>query len=114
CRFPGGASNPETFWQLLHDGVDAVREVPADRWSIDDYYDPDPGAPGKTYCRWGGFIDHVDGFDADFFGIASREALRMDPQQRLFLEVVWEALENAGIPPAALKGSMSGVFAGTT
>jgi len=113
CRFPG-ASDPEAYWRLLHDGVDAVREVPADRWRIDDYYDPDPSTPGKTYCRWGGFLDRIDGFDADFFGIAAREALRIDPQQRLFLEVVWEALEHAGIPPRSLKGSKTGVFAGTT
>src|SRR3954462_7415250 len=80
CRFPGGADTPEAFWALLRDGVDAVREVPADRWDVDAYYDADPDAPGKMNTRYGAFLDAVDQFDAEFFGIAPREAAAMDPQ----------------------------------
>src|SRR5205085_3969236 len=109
CRFPGGSS-PEAFWQLLKDGRDAISEVPADRWDIDAFYDPDPAAPGKMNTRWGAFLDQVDRFDSGFFGIAPREALRMDPQQRLLLEVAWEALEDAGQPVEQLAGSQSGIF----
>ena len=87
CRFPGDADGPEAFWRLLSQGVDAVREVPPDRWNIDDYYDPDPTAPGKMNTRWGGFLKRVDEFDAEFFGISPREAVRVDPQHRLLLEV---------------------------
>ncbi|UFP94721.1 type I polyketide synthase [Gloeobacter morelensis] len=112
CRFPGGAENPERFWQLLRDGVDAIRDVPPERWSLADLYDPDPGATGKTCTRRGGFLEQVDRFDAEFFGISPPEAQRMDPQQRLVLEVAWEALEDAAIVPAALAGSRTGVFIG--
>src|SRR5712691_593879 len=112
CRFPGGASNPAAFWQLLRDGVDAVGEVPPDRWDIDALYDQDPAAPGKMYTRWAGFLEGVDQFDPAFFGISPREAATMDPQQRLLLEVAWEALEYAGLPPEQLSGSASGVFVG--
>ncbi|MFZ5515898.1 MAG: amino acid adenylation domain-containing protein [Candidatus Zhuqueibacterota bacterium] len=111
CRFPG-ANDPDAFWDLLHNGVDAVREVPKDRWNIDDYYDPIPGTPGKMYTRDGGFIDAVDKFDPNFFGISPREAMRMDPQQRILLEVAWQALERAGLVPAELAGSKTGVFIG--
>jgi acyl transferase domain-containing protein/NADPH:quinone reductase-like Zn-dependent oxidoreductase/NAD(P)-dependent dehydrogenase (short-subunit alcohol dehydrogenase family)/acyl carrier protein len=114
CRLPGGANDPEAFWELLRNGLDAIREVPDDRWKIEDYFDPNPGTPGKTYSRWGGFMDHIDRFDSEFFGISRREAVHMDPQQRVFLEVAWEALENAGIAPDTLKGSSTGVFVGTT
>src|SRR5260370_19774399 len=86
CRFPG-ADDPEAFWALLRDGVDAITEVPADRWNADEFHSDDPDAPGKTYSRWGGFLRQIDCFDADFFGISPREATAMDPQQRLFLEV---------------------------
>src|SRR5712664_520708 len=112
CRFPGGADHPKAFWQLLREGVDAIGEVPPDRWEIDSYFDADPDAPGKMYTREGGFIEHVDLFDAQFFGISPKEATRIDPQQRLILEVSWEALEQAGWPPDKLKGSRTGVFAG--
>ena len=105
CRLPGGAVTPEAYWQLLQDGVDAIGEVPADRWQIDDYYDPNPDAPGKMATRYGAFLDGVDGFDSRFFGISPREAASMDPQQRLLLEVGWEALENAAQAPDKLEGS---------
>jgi myxalamid-type polyketide synthase MxaE and MxaD len=111
CRFPG-ANDSRAFWNLLRDGVDAIREVPAQRFSLDDYYDPDPGAPGKIATRWGGFIEQVDQFDAQFFGISPREAARMDPQQRILLEVTWEALEDAGQVRERLAGASVGVFVG--
>src|SRR5262245_33834312 len=113
CRFPG-ARGPEAFWRLLRRGVDAIREVPVDRWDIDSYYDPNPDATGKMATRWGGFLDEVDRFDASFFGIAPREAVMMDPQQRLLLEVTWEALEHAGQAPGGLEGSPVGVFVGVS
>lgn len=113
CRYPG-APDPESFWALLRDGVDAVRDVPADRWDAHSYYDADPDAPGKsTTCR-GGFLGRVDLFDARFFGISPREAATLDPQQRLLLEVAWETLEDAGIAPDRLSGSATGVFVGIT
>lgn len=111
CRLPG-ANNPEAFWQLLCQGEDAIAEIPADRWDVDQFYDPEPGKPGKMSTRWGGFLEQVDGFDAAFFGISPREVERMDPQQRLVLEVAWEAIENAGIAPESLSGSQAGVFMG--
>ena len=111
CRFPG-ADSPAALWKLLQDGRDAITEVPADRWNVDDYYDPVPATPGKMHTRWGGFLDQVDCFDAEFFGISAREACFMDPQQRLVLEVTWAALESAGIVPDRLAGSRTGVFIG--
>jgi acyl transferase domain-containing protein/acyl carrier protein len=111
CRFPR-ASNPEQFWQLLLSGRDAVTEVPADRWDVEAYYDPDPLAPGKTYSRWGAFLDGVDEFDAAFFGISPREARPMDPRQRILLETAVEALANAGLAAERLSGSSAGVFIG--
>nr|AAW03329.1 CtaF [Cystobacter fuscus] len=112
CRFPGGVNTPESFWQLLSGGVDAVQEVPASRWDVNAYYDPDPSVPGKMYTRNGAFIDGVDLFDPYFFGIPPRSAVNLDPQHRLLLEVAWEALENAGIAPKSLAGTKTGVFVG--
>ncbi|MEM8809151.1 MAG: type I polyketide synthase, partial [Cyanobacteria bacterium P01_G01_bin.38] len=112
CRFPGDADTPEAFWKLLRDGVDAIKSVPADRWDIDDYYDPDPDSPGKIYSRYGSFVSQIDGFDPGFFGISPREALSMDPQQRLLMEVSWEALEQANQNPEDLFNSPTGVFVG--
>lgn len=111
CRFPG-ANHPEEFWQLLHDGVDAISEVPPDRWDGEAYYDADPEAPGKMATRAGGFLEQVDRFDPQFFGISPREVQSLDPQQRLLLEVAWEALERAGQAPGGLYGSATGVFVG--
>lgn len=111
CRFPG-ADSPAAFWRLLRDGVDAIREVPADRWDARAIYHPDPTVPGKSITRWGGFLDQVDRFDPFFFGISPGEAERMDPQQRLLLEVAHESLEDAGYPMARLAGSDTGVFVG--
>jgi acyl transferase domain-containing protein/Zn-dependent alcohol dehydrogenase/acyl carrier protein len=114
CRFPGGANNLASFWQVLVNGIDVITDVPPERWDIEAYYDPDPDAPGKTYTRWGGFLKDVDRFDPEFFGIAPREAVTMDPQQRLLLEVTWEALEDAGHAGSNLADSLTGVFVGMT
>ena len=103
CRFPG-ADGPSDFWRLLCDGVDAVTEIPPDRWDAD--------ASVNATTRWGGFLDQIDRFDPQFFGISPREAARTDPQQRLMLEVAWEALEDAGQVPERLAGSRTGVFVG--
>src|SRR5690606_15050108 len=110
CRFPGSADTPEKLWDLLIAGTDAVTEVPADRWDADAWYDADPATPGRMSSRWGGFLDDVRGFDAAFFDISPREAERMDPQQRMALEVSCEAIERAGIPFDQLRGSATGVF----
>jgi iturin family lipopeptide synthetase A len=112
CRFPGNADTPDEFWQLLSAGHDAISEVPADRWDLAGWYDPDPETPGKMYTRHGGFLRQIDGFDTRFFGISNREAPSIDPQQRLLLEVGWEALEHAGLVPRRLAGSRTGVFVG--
>lgn len=114
CRFPGDSNTPDEFWQLIRDGRDAIVEVPGDRWDIERYYDADREAPGKMYAREGGFLSDVAGFDARFFGVSPREAISLDPQHRLLLEVAWESLENAGWAPASLVGSKTGVFVGIT
>ena len=112
CRYPGGVKNPEDLWRVLSNGVDAITEIPKDRWNIDSFYDPDPDAAGKILTRWGGFIDGADQFDAQFFGMSPREAEGLDPQHRLLLEVTWEALEHAGQAPDKLTGSATSVFTG--
>ncbi|MGB7344479.1 MAG: amino acid adenylation domain-containing protein [Pirellulaceae bacterium] len=111
CRF-AGANDLEQFWQIIRDGVDATSEIPASRWNADEFYDEDFDAPGKMATRWGGFVDGVDEFDPQFFGITPREAQGIDPQQRLLLEVAWETLEHAGLSPERMRGSATGVFIG--
>ncbi len=111
-RFPGGANSPADLAELLWAGRDAIEPIPASRWDLSRYLDDDPDAPGKMMTRFGGFLSDVDRFDAEFFGIAPVEAASMDPQQRLILEVAWEALENAGQSPSALNGSRTGVYLG--
>ncbi|HEU5474633.1 MAG TPA: beta-ketoacyl synthase N-terminal-like domain-containing protein [Actinophytocola sp.] len=113
CRLPGGVANPAELWQALLDGIDAIREVPADRWNAAEWLDPDPRAAGKMVTRRGGFLDDVAGFDAGLFRVSPAEAAHMDPQQRMALEVAWAALEDARIAPDGLSGSRTGVFLGT-
>jgi mycoketide-CoA synthase len=113
CRLPGGIESPAELWQMLERGGSGISEFPADRgWDLDALYDPDPSKKGKSVVRRGGFLQAVGRFDAAFFGISPREALAMDPQQRVLLEVVWQALEHAGIDPLSLHGSATGTFLG--
>jgi thioester reductase-like protein len=112
CRYPNGANSPDAFWRLLHEGRSGIREVPLDRWDVEKFYDPSRSRPGTMYTKHGGFLDRVDLFEPEFFGISPLEAKSMDPQQRLLLEVSWEALEDAGQPAHSLHGSLTGVFLG--
>ena len=112
CRLPGGISGPAEYWQFISEGGNAVTEVPAERWAPFDDGTPEVAAALANTTRYGGYMDNLDAFDADFFDISSREATKMDPQQRMLLEVAWEALEHAGIPPSSLRRSQTGVFAG--
>ncbi|MFE3317499.1 type I polyketide synthase [Nocardia sp. NPDC059195] len=115
CRFPGGVSSPEEFWDVVSGERDVISEFPSDRyWDVDSLFDPVPGMPGRSYVREGGFITHAGEFDAEFFGVSPREATGMDPQQRLLLEVSWEALESAGVDPHSLRGTDAGVYTGLT
>ena len=113
CRAPQ-AANAEALWTLLHEGRDAITEVPPERWDINQYFDPRPGVPGKSCTREGGFLDDISGFDAEFFKISAREAEGMDPQQRILLECAWHCFESAGIRPSSLRGEACGVFVGVT
>lgn len=112
CRLPGSVNSVDAFWRLLRDGKDAIIEIPKSRWDAGLYYSSDKDAPGKIVTRFGGFLDEVDRFDASFFNIAPREAVNTDPQQRILLELTWEALEHAGLNPESLAGTQTGVFAG--
>ena len=112
CRLPGGIDSPEQLWEALLRGDDLVTEIPPERWDADEYYDPQPGVPGRSVCKWGAFLDDAVGFDAEFFGITEKEATAMDPQHRLLLETSWEAMEHGGLTRHALARSRTGVFMG--
>ncbi|MFL0278048.1 sulfolipid-1 biosynthesis phthioceranic/hydroxyphthioceranic acid synthase [Mycobacterium sp. SMC-19] len=111
CRLPGGIDSPQRFWEALLRGADFIAEVPADRWDADSYGGPESG---PTVPRWGAFLEDIGGFDAEFFGMTEPEATAIDPQHRLLLETSWEAVEHAGLDPADLARSQTGVFVGLT
>jgi acyl transferase domain-containing protein/acyl carrier protein len=111
CKFPG-ANNYNQFWDNLEQGMSSINEIPIKRWQLSTFYSPEPQEPNKSISKWGGFIEGIDQFDAQFFGISAREAIRMDPQQRLMLELSWSCLEDAGYTPSELSGSPVGVFIG--
>ena len=112
CRLPGGIDSPQKLWEALMRGDDLITEVPADRWDIEEYYDPQRGVPGRSISRWGAFLDEPTVFDAPFFGLDDAKAARIDPQHRLLMETSWEAIEHAGIDPTSLAGSSTGVYLG--
>src|ERR1700760_4567394 len=112
CRFPGGVSDIESFWELLEEGREAISEGPPDRWNVERFFDAEPGLPGKSMARRGGFLDRIDQFDPQFFGISPREAPYVDPQHRLLLETAWEAMEDAGLVLDLEHGTDIGVFVG--
>ena len=112
CRLPGGVVDLDTLWELVKDGGDGITEVPRDRFDVDRYFDPEPGTPGRTYCRHGGFVDGIDQFDPVFFGISPREAQSLDPQQRMLLECSWHALDDAGMSVHGLRETPVGVYVG--
>ncbi|WP_082696643.1 type I polyketide synthase [Mycobacterium sp. IS-1590] len=114
CRLPGGIDSPEQLWEALVRGEDMVTEIPRDRWDADEYYDPEPGLPGRSVSKWGAFLEDVAGFDSEFFGIGEDEATPLDPQQRLLLETSWEAIERAGLARETVADSRTGVFVGLT
>lgn len=114
CRFPGGVTSPDEYWDLLREGRSGIGEIPGERWDVDAFYDPELSRPGTMYTKHGGFVDGLDGFDAPFFRISPREAATLDPQHRLLLECAWQALEDAGEAPDRLVGSDTGVFVGIT
>ena len=111
ARFPG-APDADGFWDLLRTGREGISDVPEDRWDIEEFFDPEPGVPGKVVTRRAGFVDDVTGFDAPFFGMSTREVRLMDPQHRLLLETAWQAVEHAGTAPTALADTNTGVFVG--
>ena len=112
CRYPGGVRTPDQFWELLRSGKDILRDIPGERWDVDAFYDPEVTVPGKMYVRQGYYLDDIDQFDPQFFGLSPREAESLDPQQRLVMEVTWETLEHASIAPSSLQGGKAGVFVG--
>ncbi len=112
CRLPGGIDSPELLWEALLRGDDLITEVPADRWDVDEYYDPEPGVPGRSVCKWGAFLDDVADFDPEFFGITEKEATAMDPQHRLLLAASWEAMEHGGLTRDTMANARTGVFVG--
>ncbi|OBJ55156.1 polyketide synthase [Mycobacterium asiaticum] len=112
CRLPGGIDSPEQLWEALLRGDDFVTEVPSHRWDVEEFYDPEPGVPGRTVCKWGAFLEDVADFDPEFFGITEREATEMDPQHRLLLQTAWEAMEHGGLTQEALTKVQTGVFVG--
>ncbi len=114
CRFPGGAHDARSFWRLLREGKSAIREIPPERWSLDGFYDAAPDNPFRSYSKWGGFLDDVASFDPSFFGLSRREAEAMDPQQRILLQVAYEAAQDAGIPLEQMRARRTGVFVGVS
>jgi len=112
CRLPGGVTDPDSLWQLLSEGRDAITLIPEGRFDLGGLYDERAATPGHTMSQWGGFVDGIDGFDAGFFEIAPRQAERLDPQQRLLLETSWEALEDAGVACESIARSNEGVYVG--